>query len=123
MKRLDLPEPEFIQSEIDHSKVQVILRNNIAYRKRWIDSDVAAAVGANITKSLNENQKIVLNYVVVHGSVNASQTARLTGHNWHTSKKLLMGLTELGILDYDRREDVEVDRKATFRLAGKGTGT
>lgn len=117
MLRLGLPEPEFSQREVDSAKVQVTLRNNIAFRKRWVDSDVAALIGASITRSLSENEKIVLNYVVVHGSINVSEAGRLTGHNWPTSRKVLMGLVEKRILRYVHRESMPVDRKAHFVLS------
>jgi ATP-dependent DNA helicase RecG len=50
MLELDLPEPEFSQTEIGGTKVRVVLRNNIGLRKLWIDSDVAALIGTALTK-------------------------------------------------------------------------
>ncbi len=120
MLAMELPAPEFSQAEVGGAKVRVVLRNNIVLRKVWVDSDVAALIGTAIAKSLTDNEKQVLNFVAVHGTINVSQAQRLTGHNWHTSKKLLARLVEKGILRYIRREGIAVDRQATYRLRIQG---
>ena len=80
--------------------VRIVLRNNASLRRRWVDSDVARLLGEKIVKGLNEREKIIVNYVIVHGSINVSQAQRLTEHNWPTSKKLLDKLVFKKVLTY-----------------------
>lgn len=119
MLEMDLPAPEFIQTEVGDAKVRVVLRNNIASRKAWIDSDIAAVLGAKLVSILSEKEKAVLNFVAVHNSINVSEAQRLTGHNWHTSKKLLTRLCEKGILHYEHRDDIAIDRQGKYVLSPK----
>ncbi len=120
MLEMDLPAPAFSQSEVSGAKVRVVLRNNIAVRKAWVDSDVAAIIGAAIAATLSENEKQILNFVAIHQHIHVSEAQRLTAHNWHTSRKLLLRLCERGILEYVHEgSEGEVDRKAHFVLRAK----
>ncbi len=116
MMRLSLPAPVFSQREVDGVMVRVVLKNNIAMRRKWVDSDVAAMLGERIVKNMTDKEKMVVNYTILHGSINVSQAQRLTEHNWHTSKKLLGRLTERGILRYVKRDDTDIDRKAYYEI-------
>jgi hypothetical protein len=49
-----------------------------------------------------------------------SQVQRQTGHNWHTSKKLLQKLHARGILDYQRKPGATHDTGAYYTLKGAG---
>jgi DNA-binding MarR family transcriptional regulator len=120
MLEMNLPAPEFSQVEVGGAKVRVVLRNNIANRKMWVDEDVAAVIGAKIASSLTENEKEVLNFVAVHEKINISEAQRLTGHNWGTSRKLLKRLEQKGILKYVHRQGVKVDVQAHYVLRVEG---
>jgi len=121
MLQLSLPAPEFShsQTEVGGAKVRVVLRNNITARKVWVDADVASIIGAAIADSLSVSEKQVLNYVAVHGTINISQTQRLTGHAQLTSIKLLKALEQKGILTYVRRKGLKTDVKAHYTLRAK----
>ena len=116
MLEMELPAPEFTQGEVGGAKVCVVLRNNIAIRKVWVDADVANLIGLAIANSLTENEKEIMNFVAVHGSINISQAQQLTRHTWHTARKLLQKLEQKGILAYVRRKGTERDVKAHYIL-------
>jgi ATP-dependent DNA helicase RecG len=103
MLSLNLPSPEFSQTEVSGSKVRVVLRNNIKLRRIWVDSGVSAIVGAAIAKSLSENEKLILNFVAMHGSINVSDAQRLTGTYWKAAKQMLVALQQKRLLEYHKR--------------------
>lgn len=116
MRSMGLPEPQFSQKEIGHSRVRVTLTNDIRKRRLWVDADAAAIVGAAIAKTLDERETRVLNFVAEHGKINVTQAVRLTGLSWETAKKLLLGLVERRILEHVHRDDLERDPDAHFKL-------
>ena len=81
-----------------------------------MDTDVARIVGASVTSQLTTSEKIIVNFLIVSGKVNVSEAQRLTGHTWHTAKRVLDKLTRQGILEYVHRPKVKVDRKAYYVL-------
>jgi predicted HTH transcriptional regulator len=103
MLSLNLSSPEFSQTEISGSKVRVVLRNNIKLRRIWVDSDVSALVAAAIAKSLTENEKLILNFIAMHGSINVSDAQRLTGTYWKAAKEMLLTLERKKLLEYHKR--------------------
>ena len=119
MLKLELPEPEFKQQEIGESQVRVTLRNNVKHRKAWVDSDVAQFLGARIAQQLNTDERRCLNHVAEHGKISVSDAQRLTGKTWPASRKMLIRLTEIGILDHNRRQGMERDVTARFVLRKK----
>ncbi len=116
MRQMELPDPEFSQKEISHSRVRVVLRNNIKQRKVWVDSDVVAVIGEAIAGNLTQDEKRVVNFVAEHGKINVSQVQRLTLRSWPASRSLLDRLVESGILIHVHREDRERDPQAFFTL-------
>ncbi len=120
MLELDLPEPEFKQQEIGESQVRVTLKNNVKHRKAWVDSDVAQFLGARIAQQLNADERRCLNHVAEHGEISVSDAQRLTGKTWPASKKMLIRLAEIAILDHNRRQGTDRDVKARFVLRQNG---
>ena len=59
------------------AQVHVTLRNNVKQRKMWIDSDASAVIGELILKSLDEDQKRIINFIAEHKPINVLQAARL----------------------------------------------
>jgi len=47
-----------------YSQVRVTLRNNIKHRKVWIDKDASAVIGEAIFKTLSQDERRVINFVV-----------------------------------------------------------
>ena len=120
MLELDLPEPIFSQVEVGGTKVSVVLKNDIKLRRLWVDSDVMAMLGAAVAARLSENEKLAVNFLKLHGKINVSDVMRLTGHNWHRSRKLLKRLQEEErILRYVRKEGVSTDRQAYWEIDAK----
>ena len=56
--------------------------------------------------------------VAEYGHINVSEAQRLTGREWGTMKKLLMGLVDRNILERKGREDIDRDPEAHFVLKG-----
>lgn len=113
----DLPSPEFKQEEISGSSVLVTLRNNVKQRKVWVDADVADVVGSAIAATLSEDEKRAINHVAEYGEIGVSELARLTGgKSWPYAKKVLAGLADKRILIHERRESVDRDPKARYKL-------
>lgn len=111
-----LPSPEFRQKEVAHALVQVTLRNDIKQRKVWIDTDAIAIVGEALSKILSEDERRVINFTAENDIVNVSQVQRLTRRSWPYSKRLLEKLHKMGILHHQKREDLDRDPQAFYRL-------
>jgi ATP-dependent DNA helicase RecG len=116
MRAMELPAPEFQQKETAHTLVTVTLRNNIKHRKVWIDFDASSLVGEALYQTLTDKERQAINFVAEYKKINVSQAMRLTGLNWHTAKKLLMGLKSKKILDDIRRADLDRDSQSYFYL-------
>lgn len=119
MAEMSLPQPEFAQKEKQeaaYSQVRVTLRNNIKHRKVWIDKDASAVIGEAIFKTLSQDERRIINFVVEYGNISVSQTQRLTARTWHSAKKLLISLKERKILKDKRTPGLDRDPGARFYL-------
>lgn len=119
MTKMQLPEPEFKQSEIGHSIVRVTLRNNIKQRRAWVDQDVSQIIGESLAADLSENEKGALNWVAEHQQIKISDANKLLGLSWPAAQQLLLGLAKKRILQYIRFKPFEHntrDQRAFFRL-------
>jgi ATP-dependent DNA helicase RecG len=116
MRSMSLPAPEFLQKEVGGVVVRVTLRNNIAARKIFLDSDAAKLVGEVIFKTLSENERQVINYLAEQHQMNVSEAQRLTGRSWPYVRKMLARLTDKGILAHNHNGS-DRDPQAYFTLA------
>lgn len=119
MAEMQLPQPEFRQSEIGHSIVRVTLRNNIKLRRTWIDRDVSRIVSETLAAGLSANEKQILNWVAENGRISISDVNRLLGLTWPAAKKLLLELARKRALQYVRFKPAKRnvrDGRAFFRL-------
>ena len=118
MAEVNLPTPEFQQSEVaaGYTSVRVTLRNKIKQRKVWVDSDVSRVIGEALTKELSQEEIRILNFVAEHGSINVSECQRLipTIQTWHSAKRMLTKLAVRGVLRHIHRDDVDRDPDAKF---------
>jgi ATP-dependent DNA helicase RecG len=116
-----LPTPLFQQKDVAGGySVRVTLRNNYKHREPWIDSDVSTVLGDALSKALSPEESRAINFVAQHGKINVSQLHELvssTVRTWHTCRKILIGLTNKGILEYRHRTDIQKDPKGHFVLA------
>lgn len=120
MQDMKLPNPKFEQQETGYALVRVTLRNNIKQRKVWIDSDASAIIGEAIAKTLTEHERRTINFVAENGTINASQVQRLCGGlTWPAAKKLLVRLSQKGILNHKKRPHLSRDPQAYYVLANK----
>ena len=117
----NLPTPIFQQKEVAGGySVRVTLRNNYKQREPWIDSDVSTILGDALSESLSPEESRAINFVAQHGKINVSQLHGLisgTTKTWHTCRKILIGLCDKGILEYQHRTDIARDPKGHFVLA------
>ncbi len=116
MRSMNLPAPEFLQREVGGVVVRVTLRNNIAARKIFLDSDAAKLVGEAIFKTLTQDERQVINYLAEHEAVNVSEAQRLTGRSWPFVKQMLASLAAKGILQHTHNGRSR-DQRAFFTLA------
>jgi ATP-dependent DNA helicase RecG len=119
MAEMSLPQPEFAQKEKQEdnfSQVRVTLRNNIKHRKVWIDKDASHVIGEAIFKTLSQDERRVINFIVEYGNISVSQVQRLTGRTWHSAKKLLLNLKLRDILIDQRNPALDRDPGARFFL-------
>lgn len=117
MKGMDLPDPEFVQEEVEGSLVKVTLRNNIRMRKMWVDTNVTDVIGTAIAKTLTEEQRICINFIAENGEISVSQAQRMTGRSWPAAKNILVSLVEKGILYTDKRQGMDRDPKGRYYLS------
>lgn len=122
MVSMDLPAPVFEEKGGASSQVRVTLRNNAKQRRVWIDTSAAHIVGPELAATLNETEHRVINYIAEHGSINVTQLMRICERGWGPCKKLLVGLTDRGMLQRLRNPRLDRDGKARFVLA-KGAGS
>jgi hypothetical protein len=84
----------------------------------WVDSDVTKFIPEKLATGLSQAETRVLNRVIEHGSINVNECHRLLPQikTWHSVKKLLMRMTQKGLLIHKHRDDIERDPDACFVL-------
>ncbi len=115
MAEYKLPTPEFEQKGADGGTfaVRVTLRNNVKFRKVLPDARLRGLLAESRLKSLNQRERMVLNFVVENTHINVSQCQRqLEMARWHTAKRFLMGMVLKGLLKYHKASPV--DRSRSF---------
>jgi ATP-dependent DNA helicase RecG len=121
MEKFGLPAPVFTETTSTAALVKVTLRNDVEHRRQFVDSDAFKVLGEEISKTLNEFERRVVNYVAEHGAINVTEAARLGGKRWQAAKKTLAGLAERNILDHVHSREIERDSQAYFILKKRFT--
>jgi ATP-dependent DNA helicase RecG len=119
MKNSGLPAPIFAQKEITSSLVQVILKNDINHRTAFIDTEAFSVLGESLAKSLDEQERRIVNFVAENRTINVTQTSKLIGRRWQACKKILGHLVDRGILDHIHSQKVERDAFQYYTLKKK----
>ncbi len=119
MKKSGLPEPIFAQKEIGGALVQVILKNDIDHRRTYVDTDAFNILGEALAKSLDENERRIVNFVTENRTINVTQTVNLINRRWQACKKILTALVGRGILDHIHSKSVERDAFQYYTLRKK----
>ncbi|WP_394762282.1 hypothetical protein [Phenylobacterium sp.] len=73
-------------------------------------------LGEAMAFTLSPDERKIVNYVIEHGRINASDALRILSTTyWHTAKARLQGLVKRGILDWVSTK--QRDPKAHYVLA------
>jgi len=116
MAEAKLPEPIFSQRHTESATVCVTLKNNIRQRQVWLPTDVAEIIGAQISRSLSEEQRLCINFAAENGNISVSDAQRLTGMTWPSARKMLGMLVDMSIFVHEHKEGKDRDPKARFKL-------
>lgn len=113
MAEAELPAPEFAQREATVYQVHVTLRNNVALRKVFLDSDAIQFLGEAAFKSLSDSERQIINFIAERGKISVSDANRLLSKDWHSAKAVLEGLSKKNVLE--RRGKSGGDRDGSKR--------
>ena len=119
MLKMNLPAPEFAQKEMEGSRVLVTMRNDVAHRKAFVDSDAAKMIGEDVFRGLDDEERLIINYAAERESMNITDAQRVIGRTWAFARKKLIGLVKKGVLKYEKRPHLVRDTKARFMLKVK----
>lgn len=87
--------------EGDTNSVHATLFNDVANRTNSLDSEAYKALGEAVSFSLDNDERRIINYVIEHGRINASEALRILSTTyWHTANLKLKRLADRGILDF-----------------------
>ncbi len=90
-----------IKYEADQDSVCATLFNDVANRINSLDSEAYKSLGEAIAFSLDSDERRIVNYVIEHGKINASDALRILSTTyWHTAKAKLKRLVDRGVLDF-----------------------
>lgn len=94
-----------IKYEADHNSVRAILFNDVANRTNSLDSEAYKVLGDAFALSLDPDEKRIVNYVIEHGRINASEALRILSTTyWQTAREKLKRLVDRKVLDYISRK-------------------
>jgi ATP-dependent DNA helicase RecG len=120
MRDANLPAPEFMQETQGKLAVRAVLRNDIANRTNSLDSEAYKVLGEAMAFTLSHDERKIVNYVIEHGQINASDALRILSTTyWHTARARLQGLVKRGILDFVSSK--QRDPKAHYVLVKRAT--
>ena len=90
-----------IKYEADQNSVRATLFNDVANRTNALDSEAYKALGEAVAFSLDSDERRLVNYVIEHGRINASDALRILSTTyWHTANAKLKRLVERGVMDF-----------------------
>jgi ATP-dependent DNA helicase RecG len=107
-----------IQYEADQNGVRATLYNDVANRTNSLDSEAYKALGEAMAFSLDVDERRIVNYVIEHGRINASDALRILSTTyWHTANGKLKRLVQRGVLDFISKK--QRDPKSHYVLSKK----
>ncbi|MEA2993674.1 MAG: ATP-dependent helicase RecG [Alphaproteobacteria bacterium] len=90
-----------IQYVTDQNGVRSTLFNDVANRTNALDSEAYKALGEAMAFSLDSDERRIVNYVIEHGRINASDALRILSTTyWHTANGKLKRLVQRNVLDF-----------------------
>jgi len=82
-----------IKYTTDQNGVRATLFNDVANRTNALDSEAYKALGEAIAFSLDPDERRIVNYVIEHDRINASEALRILSTTyWHTANAKLKRL-------------------------------
>jgi len=99
MRQANLPDPHFVQRQSGTFSVTVSLENDVQHRKQFVRSEAAAAIAPEEYDTLNESEKMIVNYLVDNNSVNVTDAGLVIAKDWRETKIVLEGLKTKGVID------------------------
>jgi ATP-dependent DNA helicase RecG len=116
MRENGLPDPLFTEIETDGLKVNVTLKNNVAFRKQYVDTRAVEILGHKKFMNLNERERILVNFTAEKGKITVSDASRIAKGGWDQLRKILNGLVETGIMNRVSPMGIDRDPKAHYVL-------
>lgn len=113
-----------IKYEADQNSVRATLYNDVANRTNSLDSEAYKALGEAIAFSLDSDERRIVNYVIEHGRINASDALRILSTTyWHTANAKLKRLVERNILDFVSKKHRDPKSHYTLSKLRRSTRT
>jgi ATP-dependent DNA helicase RecG len=98
LKDANLPAIEYFA---DQNTVRATIFNDVANRTNALDSEAYRTLGESIAFSLDPDERRIVNYIIEHGRINASDALRILSTTyWHTANAKLKRLVARGILEF-----------------------
>jgi ATP-dependent DNA helicase RecG len=109
-----------IRYDADQNSVRTTLLNDVANRTNALDSEAYKALGEAVAFSLDSDERRIVNYVIEHGSINASDALRILSTTyWHTAKAMLKRLVDRGVLDFISKKHRDPKSHYVIRSSGR----
>jgi ATP-dependent DNA helicase RecG len=90
-----------IRYDADQNTVRATLFNDVANRTNSLDSEAYKALGEAVAFSLDSDERRIVNYVIEHGRINASDALRILSTTyWHTANGKLKRLVDRNVLEF-----------------------
>lgn len=90
-----------IRYDADNNRVIATLYNDVANRTNSLDSEAYKALGEAVAFSLDADERRIVNYVIEHSRINASDALRILSTTyWHTAQAKLQRLVDRKVLDF-----------------------
>ena len=119
MREADLPPPEFVQRQVGVMSVNVTLRNNVEYRKSFLNSKAGALISEKVYSELSDTEKMLINYIAEQGKTSVSQAALLLDSDWAVAKAHLTRLVSLKVLEIHGGSGKPRDARQRYILVDK----
>ncbi|TCH98917.1 hypothetical protein EJV46_10205 [Roseococcus sp. SYP-B2431] len=117
MRAAGLPEPRFRQIEAQIHQVHVVLENNVAFRRYDNTSENMFGISATEYHAMSDEEKQILDFLVVAPNINITTASLITGRSWPTAQKFVLGLVHRGILVISTAGRKKHDSKKGYTLA------
>ncbi len=70
-----------------------------SFNNPFLDEDAAKLIGEAIFGSLDEQEKVVINFIAEKGNINVSDANRVLHKDWRTAKNILDRLVKKNVLE------------------------